>query len=60
MPGLGLTRHEGESFTIGDDITVTVTEARSGKARLMIDAPRDVPISRDDIRDRAPKGGDHA
>jgi carbon storage regulator len=55
VSGLGITRMEGEEFTIGDDIRVVVIEARRGKARLLIDAPRDVPIHRDNIRDTTPR-----
>lgn len=52
MRGLNLSRLEGESFTIGDDITVVVMEARRGKCRLKIVAPRDIPIHRDNTRVR--------
>lgn len=53
---LALTRTVGESFTIGDDITITVVAIVSGnRVRLSIDAPRDVAIARDDIKQREPR-----
>lgn len=44
---LQITRRLGQSFKIGDDITITVI--RDGKqVKLGIDAPKDVPVVRDD------------
>ena len=43
---LVLTRKEGESIVIGDNIVVTVVEIRGGKVRLGIVAPQDVPAHR--------------
>lgn len=48
MPGLGISRKSGESFTIGDDIVVTVVEAHGGTARLRIVAPKSLRVSRND------------
>lgn len=42
---LCLTRKVGEKVYIGD-VTITVLDAGGGRARLGIDAPRDVPILR--------------
>lgn len=47
---LSISRRPGESVTIGNNITVTLTEIRSGQVRLSIDAPKEVPILRDDAR----------
>ena len=41
LGGLVLTRRDGESFLAGDDIEITVLEARSGRARLP-SAPRKI------------------
>lgn len=46
---LVLTRRAGESIVIGNDVTVTVLEVRGDQIRLGIDAPRDVPIHREEI-----------
>lgn len=46
---LVLTRRAGESIVIGNDVTVTVLEVRGDQIRLGIDAPRDVPIHREEV-----------
>lgn len=45
-----LTREEGQTVQIGSDITVKVAVARNGRVRLLIQAPRSVPILRDDAK----------
>ena len=44
-----LTRRATESITIGDTIKVTILEARNGQVRIGIDAPRDIPVHREEI-----------
>lgn len=46
---LTLTRGRGEGFVIGDDIRVVVRGIVGNKVRLSIDAPKDVPILRDEL-----------
>jgi carbon storage regulator len=46
---LVLTRRTGESVVIGDDIVVTVLEARGDVIRLGINAPRDVHVHREEV-----------
>jgi len=46
---LVLTRKIGERVIIGDDVVITVLEARNDKVRLGIDAPADVPVYREEI-----------
>ena len=46
---LVLTRRAGESVVIGDDIVITVLEARGDVIRLGINAPRDVQVHREDV-----------
>jgi carbon storage regulator len=46
---LVLSRKPGESIRIGDDITVTVSSIHGGKARLAIEAPREIPVHREEI-----------
>ncbi len=46
---LTLTRREGESIVIGNDIRVTVKSIRGRHARLMISAPRGIPIYREEV-----------
>lgn len=44
-----LTRKEGESLRLGDDITVTVVSVKGGHVRIGVDAPRDVAVHREEI-----------
>ncbi|WP_328518404.1 carbon storage regulator CsrA [Actinoplanes oblitus] len=46
---LVLTRRAGESVMIGDDIVITVLEARGDVIRLGIQAPRDVHVHREEV-----------
>ncbi|WP_104178639.1 carbon storage regulator CsrA [Cryobacterium sp. Y50] len=46
---LVLTRKPGEKILIGDDIVVTVLDARGDSVRIGIDAPRGVKIQRDEV-----------
>lgn len=50
--GLVLSRKETEKIVIGDIITITVVQAKGGKARIYIDAPRDVPVHRAEVLER--------
>lgn len=47
---LVLERQLGETISIGGDITVTVIRIGKRAVKLGIQAPREVPIHRDDIR----------
>lgn len=47
-----LTRRVGETFVIGDDITITICSIRNSQARIGIEAPRDVSIHRKEIYDK--------
>jgi carbon storage regulator len=49
---LVLTRKPGQSILIGDGIEVQVLSTAGEKVRLGITAPRDVPIFRDEVKDR--------
>ena len=46
---LVLTRRAGESVMIGDDVVVTVLEARGDVIRLGIQAPKDVRVHREEV-----------
>lgn len=46
---LVLTRRSGESVMIGDDVIITVLEARGDVIRLGIQAPRDVQVHREEV-----------
>jgi carbon storage regulator len=44
-----LTRRVGESLMIGDEVSITVLGIRGGQVRIGIDAPKDVPVHREEI-----------
>ena len=44
-----LTRRDGESLNIGDDVIVTVLGVKGDQVRIGIDAPQDVPVHREEI-----------
>jgi carbon storage regulator len=46
---LVLTRKPGEKILIGDDIVITVLDARGESVRIGIDAPRGFKIQRDEV-----------
>jgi len=47
-----LTRRTGETLVIGDSITVTVLETRGSQVRIGIEAPKDVPVHRQEVAER--------
>jgi carbon storage regulator len=49
---LVLSRKEGESIAIDDNITVSVLEIKGDRVRIGIDAPRAVPVFRQEIQDK--------
>lgn len=50
-----LTRRANETLNIGDDIQVTVLGVKGNQVRIGIDAPRDVPVHREEIYQRIKK-----
>ncbi len=46
-----LTRKQGESFFLGEDIEISITEINGDKVRIAIDAPRDIKILRKELKD---------
>lgn len=57
---LVLSRKVGEKILIGDDIAITVVRVQgSNTVRIGVEAPNDVRILREEIKDR-PASGDKA
>lgn len=46
---LVLSRKKNESIIINDDITIVVVEIRGDKVRLGVDAPKEVPVHRNEV-----------
>ena len=46
---LVLTRKSNQSIMIGDDIEVTVLSITGEKVRIGIQAPRDIPVFREEV-----------
>jgi carbon storage regulator len=46
---LVLTRKSNQSIMIGDDIEVTVLSIAGEKVRIGIQAPRDIPVFREEV-----------
>ncbi len=55
---LVLSRKKNESIVIDDRIVITVVEIRGDKVRLGIQAPRDVPVHRQEVYDSLQKSAE--
>ena len=49
---LVLSRKVGEKILIGDKIAVTVVRVAQGIVRIGVEAPKELPIVREEIKDR--------
>ncbi len=49
---LVLTRKVGEALRIGDDVQVTVLGIKGNQVRIGIDAPKNVPVHRQEVYER--------
>lgn len=47
-----LTRRTGETVCIGEDVSVTVLAVKGNQVRVGINAPKNVIIDREEVRER--------
>ena len=47
-----LTRRTGETLNIGDNVQVTVLGIKGNQVRIGINAPKDVPVHREEIYEK--------
>jgi carbon storage regulator len=47
-----LTRSVGQTIMIGDEILVTVVHVDGGQVKIGIDAPKAIPVHREEVYDR--------
>ena len=48
---LVLSRKQGESIWVGDDVEITVIDIGDNRVRLGINAPKGVPVHRQEVRE---------
>jgi carbon storage regulator len=54
--GLTVSRTQGQSLIIGDNVRVTVVEIRAGQVRLDVTAPHQVRVDRSELRAKKDAG----
>ncbi len=52
---LVLSRKLGEKIFVGENVVITVVDIDRGKVRLGVEAPRDVPVFREELLPGRPK-----
>lgn len=50
-----LTRRIGETLMVGDDISITVLNVKGNQVRIGVNAPKEVPVHREEIYERIRK-----
>lgn len=55
---LVLSRKKNESIVIDDRIKIVVVEIRGDKVRLGIEAPKEVPVHRQEVYDKIQRSGE--
>lgn len=49
---LVLSRKVGEKILIGDNISITVVRVAQGVVRIGVEAPKETPIAREELREQ--------
>lgn len=49
---LVLNRRSNESLKVGDDVTITILSVRGETVRIGVEAPRSIPVHREEIYER--------
>ena len=57
---LVLSRKVGERILVGDDVTITVVRLTNGGVRLGIEAPSDMAVVREEVRNKNASANDQA
>ncbi|MGQ0799909.1 MAG: carbon storage regulator CsrA [Pseudomarimonas sp.] len=52
-----LTRRVGETLVIGDQVTITVLGVKGNQVRVGINAPKEIPVHREEIYQRIQRDG---
>jgi carbon storage regulator len=55
---LVLSRKKNESIVINNNITIVVVEIRGDKVRLGVEAPKEVPVHRQEVYEAIKRGDD--
>ncbi len=55
---LVLSRKRNEAINIGDDVTITVVDIRGENVRLGVEAPKQVPVHRQEVYERIKAQGE--
>ncbi|MHB8660757.1 MAG: carbon storage regulator CsrA [Minisyncoccota bacterium] len=50
-----LTRRIGETLNIGDDVRVTILGIKGRQVRIGVNAPKEIPVHREEIYERIKK-----
>jgi carbon storage regulator len=53
-----LTRRNGETLNIGDQVSVTVLGIKGNQVRLGVQAPKNIVVDREEISERKRREGD--
>lgn len=53
---LCLSRYTQETICIGDDVKITILGIKGNQVRLGIEAPKTLPVNRQEIHDRIERG----